>query len=216
MYVANGSILQTLDGGSTKTEYSPATLGTFPQLARDFNSNTRVFAGDAGYIYRTTNFGAAIGWTSFSAGLGSRVLTTCPSNSDRLYCSDGSTALRSDNATTTLTFSTISGTTGYPTGVNLTDIDVRPSNSLYAFASFGGYVAGKKVFYTSDGGANWSNFSGSLPNVACHSIAVDAGNTVYVGTDVGVFVRTTVMTALIHVRSSGGFLRHGSADAGAH
>ncbi|MEO7310856.1 MAG: 3-coathanger stack domain-containing protein [Chitinophagaceae bacterium] len=192
VFVANAEIHKTTNGGTSETNTSPGGLGTFPQIARDFNTNTRIFAGDGNNIYRSTDFGGS--WTTFSAGLGSRALTTCPSNSDRLYCSNGATLLRSDDATTTMTFTTVSGTTGYPTGVNLTDIDVSPSNSLNAFASFGGYVAGKKVYYTANGGASWTNLSGSLPNVACHSIAVDASGTAYVGTDIGVFVKASGMT----------------------
>lgn len=192
VFVANGEIHKTTNGGTAETDVSPSGVGTFPNLARDFNTNTRIFAGDGANIYRSTNFGSS--WTTFSAGLGSRVLTTCPSNSDRLYCGNGSTLQRSDNATTTLSFTTISGTTGYPTGVNVTDVEVRPSNSLYIFACFGGYSSGKKVYYSTTGGDSWVDFTGSLPNVACHSIAVDASNTVYVGTDVGVFVRAAAMT----------------------
>ena len=192
VYIANAGIRKTTDGGLTSSGVSPAGVGFFPQLARDFNTLTRIYAGDAANIYRSTNFGTS--WTAFTAGISGRVLTTCPSNSDRLYTGSGTTLQRSDNATTTLTFTTISGTPGYPTGVNVTDVGVRPSNSLIAYASFGGYVDGKKVYSTTDGGANWTDFSGSLPNVACHSIAVDANNVVYVGTDIGVFVRSTAMT----------------------
>lgn len=192
VFVANGEVHKTINGGTTETDVSPAGVGFFPQLARDYNNTTRLFAGDANNIYRSTNFGSS--WTTFSAGMGSRALTTCPSNSDRLYGSNGSTLVRSDNATTTCTFATKSGTAGYPTGVNLTDVEVWPSNSLVVYASFGGYVAGRKVYSSTSGGDSWTNISGTLPNVACHSIAVDANNTVYVGTDIGVFVRSSAMT----------------------
>ncbi|MEO7265447.1 MAG: 3-coathanger stack domain-containing protein [Ferruginibacter sp.] len=192
VYVANDQIHKTTSGGTSETDVSPAGLGNFAQIARDYNTNTRIFAGDGSNIYRSTDFGST--WTTFSLGFGSRVLTTCPSNSNRLYCSNGSTLLRSDDATTTCTFTTKSGTTGYPTGVNLTGVEVWPSNSLVIYASFGGYVAGRKVYSSTSGGDSWTNISGSLPNVACHSIAVDASNTVYVGTDVGVFVKSSAMT----------------------
>ena len=198
LYVANGSINRTTDGGSTQADVSPSVVANFPQLARDFNSNLVVFAGDGSNIYKSTNFGTTAGsWVTSSAGLGSRVLTTCQSNSARLYGSNGTTLLRSDNATSaggSITYTTVSGTPGYPTGVTLTSVDSRPSNSLYIYAVFGGFVAGKKVYNSTDGGANWTNISGTLPNVPCQSVAVDANNTVYVGTDVGVFVRSTSMT----------------------
>lgn len=195
--VANNTICKTSDGGITQTIVTPENpqiLGFFPQLARDYNSNTRIFAaGSSGKIFRSINFGST--WTSYNMGVfgSTRVLTTCPSSSDRLYWSDGYTLIRSDNATTALTFTTISGTPGYPSGVNLTDIESRPSNSLFVYACFGGYSAEKKVYFSTDGGDNWTNFSGTLPNIACHSIAIDASNTVYVGTDAGVFVRSELM-----------------------
>ena len=191
VFVANDQIRKTINGGTSETNVTQ-TYKFFPHLARDFNTNTRIFAGYDNSIKRSTNFGST--WSSFSSGIGNRALTTCPSNSDRLYSGDGTTLQRSDNATGSFTFNTISGTTGYPTGVNFTDVAVRPTNSLYAFVCFGGYENFKKVYYTTDGGNNWVNYSGTLPNIACHSIAVDASNTVYVGTDAGVFVRAASMT----------------------
>ncbi len=196
VYVVNDVLFKTTDGGITPQYVPPANsiiLGFFPHLAKDYNNDTRIFAAGTYNVYRSTDFGST--WTSFNMdAIGrKRALTTCPSNSDRLYVSNGSMLQRSDNATTALTFTTISGTPGYPSGVNLTDIETRPSNSSYVYACFGGYTAEKKVYFSTDGGDNWTNISGTLPNIACHSIAVDASNTVYVGTDAGVFVRSELM-----------------------
>lgn len=181
----NAAIVRTTDGGLTATSRTPTNCGTFPQLARSYSDDNDIFAADGSNVYRSTNRGTA--WTTETTPAGSRVLTTCQSNSSRVYASNGSTAWRSDDAGDT--WSVVSGTTGYPTGVNLTDIESRPSNSLIIWASFGGYSDGKKVYYSTNGGDTWSNQSGSLPNLACHSIAVDVNNSVYVGTDIGVFVR---------------------------
>lgn len=196
VYVVNDVIFKTTNGGVTSQYVPPASsivLGFFPQLARDYNNDTRVFAAGTYNVFRSTDFGST--WTSFNNdAIGrKRAFTTCPSNSDRLYVSNGSMLQRSDNATTALTFTTISGTPGYPNGVNLTDIETRPSNSSYVYTCFGGYTAEKKVYFSTDAGDNWTNISGTLPNIACHSIAVDASNTIYVGTDAGVFVRSELM-----------------------
>src|SRR5206468_680605 len=45
------------------------------------------------------------------------------------------------------------------------------------------------IFKTIDGGANWSNISGTLPNTPVNDILVDPdlSNTLYAATDVGVF-----------------------------
>jgi hypothetical protein len=191
VFVANGSILKTNDGGLTNADVSPAGVGFFASLARDFNSNRVVYAGDGSNIFKSINFGAS--WSTSANGIGSRALTTCPSNSDRLYGSNGTTTIRSDNATAftaSITYTTISGTPGYPVGATLTDIATRHDNSLSVYACFGGFTAGTKVYSSTDGGANWTNISGTLPNVPCQSIVVDKNYTVYVGTDVGVFIRS--------------------------
>lgn len=185
VYVANGSVGRTIDGGLTRTSITPTGVGTFPQLARSFSDDNDILAGGSVSVFRSTNRGTS--WTEETTPAGSRVLTTCPSNSNRVYASNGTTLWRSDDKA--VNWTTISGNTGYPTGVNITDLEARPSNSTVIWASFGGYTDGKKVYYSSDSGRNWSNLSGTLPNVACHSITLDLNNTVYVGTDIGVFVR---------------------------
>ena len=181
----NGSIVRTTDGGLNTVGRTPTDCGTFPTLARSFSDDNDIFAADGSNVYRSTNRGT--NWTTESTPAGSRALTTCPSNSNRVYASNGATLWRSDDKGDT--WATISGTTNYPTGMNVTDIEPRPSSSIIIWASFGGYTDGKKVYSSSDSGRSWTNRSGSLPNVACHTIAVDENNTVYVGTDVGVFVR---------------------------
>ena len=185
VYVANGKVRRTTDGGLTGVNITPTGVGTFPQLARSFSDDNDILAGGSGSVFRSTNRGTT--WTEETTPKGSRVLTTCPSNSNRVYASNGTTLWRSDDKA--VNWISISGNAGYPTGVNITDLEARPSNSTVIWASFGGYTADKKVYYSADSGRNWSNLSGSLPNVACHTIALDENNTVYVGTDIGVFVR---------------------------
>jgi photosystem II stability/assembly factor-like uncharacterized protein len=185
VFVHNGNISRTTDGGLTRNLKSPAGLGFFPSLARSFADDNDIFAGDGNNVYRSTNRGD--NWTTETTPAGSRVLTTCVSNASRVYAGNGTSFWRSDDAGDTWALK--SGTPGYPTGVNMTDVEAVITNSLDIYASFGGYSDGNKVFFSTDGGDNWINISGSLPNVACHSIAVDENNTVYVGTDIGVFVR---------------------------
>ncbi|TAD86034.1 MAG: hypothetical protein EAY75_09710 [Bacteroidetes bacterium] len=181
----NSAIVHTTDGGLTSTGRTPTDCDFFPSLARSFADDDDILAGDANNVYRSTNRGAT--WTTETTPAGNRVLTTCQSNSNRVYASNGSTLWRSDDKGDTWT--TISGNTNYPTGVTLTDVEATVSNSTVIWASFGGYTDGRKVFSSNDSGRTWTNRSGSLPNLACHSITVDENNSVYVGTDVGVFVR---------------------------
>jgi hypothetical protein len=190
VFVANAGIRRTTDGGLTQDSITPSGGGTFPQLARSYSDDNDILAGDANNVYRSLNRGA--GWFTETTVAGSRVLTTCPSNSNRVYASNGTTLWRSDDKGDN--WSTISGNAGYPAGANISDLEPRPSSSIIIWACFGGYTDGVKVYSSSDSGRNWTNRSGSLPNVACHSIAVDENNTVYVGTDIGVFVRPATET----------------------
>jgi photosystem II stability/assembly factor-like uncharacterized protein len=125
--------------------------------------------------------------------LGGWVVRTCPSNSNRIYTAGGSSAfatngdmfLSSDGGAT---WSTISANTGFPaTFPRISDIGIRPNNSLFVYACFSGYTDGLKVLYSSDGGNSWANISYDLPNIPIWSIQVDAANNLYIGGDIGVY-----------------------------
>jgi hypothetical protein len=70
---------------------------------------------------------------------------------------------------------------------------VDPSNSLNVWVTFGGFVANTKVYSSTDGGVTWDNESGNLPNLPVNTIALDSDNNAYVGTDNGVYYRSTSM-----------------------
>ncbi len=73
----------------------------------------------------------------------------------------------------------------------MTYIAINPTNSLNIFVTIGGYDSWSKVYESTNGGDNWNNISGSLPNVPVNCIAYDPGsaNGIYIGTDIGVFYR---------------------------
>jgi photosystem II stability/assembly factor-like uncharacterized protein len=74
----------------------------------------------------------------------------------------------------------------------VSSIAFDPVNSNVAYATYAGF-GGTHVWKTSDGGETWSALDGSgegaLPDIPAHSIAV-AGSTLYLGTDLGIFVST--------------------------
>jgi uncharacterized repeat protein (TIGR01451 family) len=77
----------------------------------------------------------------------------------------------------------------------VTRIEVDPSNYRIAYVSYAGFDAATKnqpghVYRTTDGGQNWTNISGNLPDSPVNSIILDPSyaNTLYAGTDVGPFV----------------------------
>lgn len=74
-------------------------------------------------------------------------------------------------------------------------IAVDRSNWRIAYVAYGGFGAatpGKPghVYATTDGGRTFRDASGNLPDVPANSVVIDPSNssTIYVGTDVGVFV----------------------------
>lgn len=73
----------------------------------------------------------------------------------------------------------------------ISDIVIDPANDDHFIVSFGGYVDGDKVFETWNRGGNWTNVSYNLENVPVNCIAVDSevANSVYIGTDLGVFYK---------------------------
>jgi hypothetical protein len=73
------------------------------------------------------------------------------------------------------------------------DIEIDPTNSMVAYAvrdNFNDASNTGHVFKTTNGGANWTDITGNLPDIPTNSLALGTiqGNTVlFVGTDTGVF-----------------------------
>jgi photosystem II stability/assembly factor-like uncharacterized protein len=75
----------------------------------------------------------------------------------------------------------------------VTRLAVDPSDDAIAYVTFSGFRVDQPlahVFRTSDHGGRWTDISGDLPDAPVNDIAVDPrrSSTLYVGTDVGVFV----------------------------
>lgn len=73
---------------------------------------------------------------------------------------------------------------GTPINQSITDLEVDPLDENTIYISYAGYSAGNKVFKSVDGGANWTNISGSLPNLPIMSLETYETNPggVFVGT----------------------------------
>lgn len=187
MMSMNDVLYSTANGGVNMTFRGDATF--FTPMAIDYDNDDTVYAAYTSGVRRSINGLATL--TNVSTADISNFITTCPSNNTRLYGSSGSrTNLRiSDDRASTWT--TISTNTGWPSGSPaVLDAKVSPTNSSIVYACFGGYTDGVKVYRSSDAGSTWINFSGSLPNVPVHSLAL-ASEGIYAGTEIGVFFRGT-------------------------
>lgn len=89
-----------------------------------------------------------------------------------------------------------SGGTDYPV---ITGIAVNPNNEEELWVTFAGYDPTLKVWHSSDAGDNWDNFdpNGTLPNLSVNGIVYQDGTdgVIYVGTDVGVYVKNGTMSS---------------------
>ena len=78
----------------------------------------------------------------------------------------------------------------------ITSLMVSDANPNRIWITFSGYEAGSKVFFSNDGGNTWQNGdpNNTLPNSPVNHAVMQTGTNdrIYLGTDVGLFVRNTV------------------------
>ncbi|MCW3125036.1 MAG: glycosyl hydrolase [Bacteroidetes bacterium] len=154
------------------------------------NSN-ELFAG-LDYMYETSNGGAS--WNQLGAlGSSNNYFTAfdyCETNTQIMYATytatNGAGLFKSTDGGRTwanLNNHDISG-------LAITSIAVHPDDPDQVWIAIGGYRAGKKVYYTNDGGTTFYNISGSLPNLPAHTIIYqkNSNEVIYVGMDNGVYV----------------------------
>jgi photosystem II stability/assembly factor-like uncharacterized protein len=75
-------------------------------------------------------------------------------------------------------------------GTWVTRVIVDPTNHDVAYATFSGFRSGNHTPYVSktvDGGTTWTNITGNLPQAPVNGIVLQ-GKSIYVATDVGVYV----------------------------
>ena len=188
----NQSVLKYSGDGSGSTVITPGGYSAFFKTIAVHNTDPDIVLVGTSDILKTTTGGAP--WTDTEAA-GGWSLTSCPSNSTRFYAAGGNTY---QNGSGSLYFSgntgdswTVkSGNPGFPDPadwVKITDVTVRPNNSSYVWACFGGFDAGIKVVMSTNTGDTWTNLSFNLPNVPINCLAIDNDNGAYAGTDIGVF-----------------------------
>lgn len=169
---------------------SPSGAWITPYVIHPTNPNI-LFAGYK-KVYKTTNQGDS--WSAISPELTSdnlRFITIAPSDANTIYAS-----------TFDSLYSTSDGGINWkyiPIGIPQADISciaVDPANPKKIFITISGYIVGSKVFVSPDGGQNWYNYSGSLPNVPANCITYLKGSNegLYIGTDIGVFYTDASMT----------------------
>ncbi|NBC83611.1 MAG: T9SS type A sorting domain-containing protein [Bacteroidetes bacterium] len=191
-----GKLSRTTDGGNNFTNIMPqeSLVGAWitPFIMSHNDPNTLL----AGYedVYKTTNQGD--NWEKLSNNLTGgntkiKSMALAPSNEDFIYVSDGISIWMTNDE-----------------GVNwkkvnrswtkyVTSITVSQFIPEKIWVTLSGHTENEKVFMSMNAGQSWINYSNGLPNVPvnCMVYQNNAKNTLYAGTDIGVYTRNSTMEA---------------------
>ena len=186
-----GGLARSTDSGTNWTDIQPAGTGDGAWITPWCMSPTSVSTLYAGYqqIYKSTNQGTS--WSqlgSIPAGANFRALAVAPSNTSVIYAARYEEIYKTTNGGTTWT----NITAGLPVAsAYMSYITVHPTNSSMVWVTFLGFSSGNKVFASTNGGTTWTNISSGLPNmpVNCILFEKNSPNRLFVGTDVGVYLR---------------------------
>jgi hypothetical protein len=198
----NGSFRRSDNGGSTSTSIFNSTIAnttcgctdagdwTTPAVLRPGNDN-HIYIGYNNVYFNTTSGTGAWSWinTGFTAGINS--LEFAQSNNTVMYATQGSTVRRFNLIGVTWSGINING--NLPALSNITELAVDPTDANHIVISVAGYTATQKVYETFNANLaspTWTSIVRNLPNVPVNTVVMDddAANTIYIGTDIGVFV----------------------------
>jgi hypothetical protein len=187
----NGNFYRSDNGGVSNTFIrSGAGNWTTPAVLRP-GFDTHIYIGYTNIDYNTTSGVGA--WSAIATGFSNPIesLEFAPNNSTILYATQGSTVKRFNLSAGVWSTTTITG--NLPALSNITELAVDPDNSSHVVLSVGGYTASQKVYETFNANAaspTWNAIVRNLPNVPINCIVMnnDIANSIYIGTDIGVFV----------------------------
>ncbi len=200
----NGNFYRSDDGGTSNTSIrGGAGNWTTPAVLRP-GFDTHIYIGYINIDYNTTSGTGA--WSTITTGFTSGIesLEFAPSNNSILYAMDGTNVKRFNLSGAVWTGTAING--NLPALANFTELAVDPDNSSHVVISVGGYTATQKVYETFNANVaspTWTSIVRNLPNVPINCIVMnnDAANSIYVGTDIGVFVTNDSRTNWIMYNS---------------
>ena len=129
-------------------------------------------------------------WASNTSFLSTRDFSFCGDNNKKAYTVKGanSSFLRfCDDIFATPQVWNTKATIG--TTRNYSCLVTYPTFSNQVWLGAGWYGTTTRVIFSQDGGDIWTDLTGSLPALPINCMAVDLNATLYVGTDIGVFIR---------------------------
>ncbi len=183
-----GNILKSVNGGSNFSSITGSITESggwiTPYVMHPTNHST-LFAGYVN-VWKTTDAGSS--WSPISTfGSGNLdIVEVAPSNPQIIYAGQNATLRRTTDGGATWNLLTTPAGAG-----SITALAIKPTNPDSIWVTSSGYSAGNKVFQSTNGGAAWTNISGSLPNVPANTVVYErlSLQRLYVGTDIGVYYR---------------------------
>jgi len=188
----NGRIFRSYNNGQNWSEISNSITEngawTTPFIQHP-TDNDLLYAGYIN-VWKTTNKGNS--WTKISNMSSSymNALASAPTNSQIIWAANDYKLYKTTDGGQNWT--TINSNIG---SGQVTSIAINKSNPDIVWISKSGFYNNMKVYETRNGGSSWVNISDSLPNYPVNTI-VNAENTahaLYVGTDIGVYYRDTIL-----------------------
>lgn len=164
-----------------------------PVIMHPFHDST-LLVGKA-QVWRTTNGGVSFSQVGNVSGGQTNLIALAYGESDPnyIYAAKPDKFFACTNGTS---FSDKTGT--LPVGAaSITSIAVCNTDPKKIWVTFSGYSAANKVWFSSNGGDTWSNYSTGLPNLPVNGIVYQhaTNDGLYVGTDVGVYFRDHALNA---------------------
>ncbi len=192
----NGGLQRSTNGGTNWSYIAPSFGNWITPFVLDPVTANRLYYGSSSALYLSNNNGTS--WSSIagsSLGEYGSAITVAPSNNNIVYYASFGKILKCDVGAGTSV--NITGTLPVNlTGINYIAVSNTDANKVWV--CLGGYNAGNKVFSSTNGGTNWTNISGTLPNLPVNTIVYQnntANDRVYVGTDVGTYYRDNTTNA---------------------
>lgn len=182
----NGALQKSTDGGNNFYDISPSHGDWVTPFSMHPTDHQTIFAGYE-EVYKSTDGGNS--WNTIGpAATGDYLvaLAIASGNPDYIYAATIDRIFVTDNGG--VNWSNI--TLGLPVGsTGITGIAISDQNPRQLWVTLSGYQPGMKVFYSNDAGSQWTNVSGSLPNIPvnCTVCQRGANDAIYIGTDFGVF-----------------------------
>lgn len=192
-----GAMRKSIDGGETFVDIAPDADGAWITPFVFHPQNPEILFAAYNEVFRSDNGGSD--WNSISGnGISDdtdfEFIAICKTSPQHLYVgSDQQLFATSDDGANWTSI-----IAGLPISSSrlVSEVAVASHDPMKVWASISGYTAGEKVYFSSDGGNNWTNVSGSLPNVPVNCLIYqnNSPDLVYIGTDFGVYYKDSTMT----------------------